>query len=308
MSSITPTEGQKKQFKRFVEDAAERALKEVGLDKDGLQRLIEQGDEFQARIIAGIREFSVSNQFADEEVKSNYTYPKEYEGPKPIEEQIKEIAKIFDLDPTRALEFAKNLPQIPEGAEGWFAIPSVNALAKKHFPEVQDSAERYCRAIQLVHKKIAASRLFYNYREDQITPDHLRLHARTAHFLDLIAKIQKADILIAPAQLGMRHRGRSVRRTREVFTANEFGGGSLAAGSIILTHPERLARWEELDMDCPGDEFSPDAGGDFSGAPFFDFLGGGVGFGSDWFGGAYSFYGSFSLFFPQEWNLENLET
>ena len=37
------TEGQKKQYFRFVEDAAERALKETGLDKDGLQKLIENG-------------------------------------------------------------------------------------------------------------------------------------------------------------------------------------------------------------------------------------------------------------------------
>jgi hypothetical protein len=57
--SITSiTDGQKKQYLRFVEDAAERALKEVGLDKDGLQRLIEHGDEFQSHIITGIRKSS----------------------------------------------------------------------------------------------------------------------------------------------------------------------------------------------------------------------------------------------------------
>jgi len=56
----TVTDGQKKQYLRFVEDAAEKAMKEVGLDKDGIQKLIENGDEFQTRIIVAIqRVFSV---------------------------------------------------------------------------------------------------------------------------------------------------------------------------------------------------------------------------------------------------------
>ncbi len=218
-----------------------------------------------------------SNRFANEEIRSNYTYPPEYKGPKPINDRVKAIANIFDLDPSQALEFAKNLPVLPDGAEGWFAIPSVDALAKKHFPKVTDPAEKYCQAVQLVHAKIAASRSFYNYREGQITPAQLRLSARTAHALDLIAETQKGDpstgsgqdILIVAAQLGLRHRGKSVRRAREVFVESEFGLGSLAVGSIVLTHPERLVRWEELDMDCSGDEFSPGADGDFSESPSF---------------------------------------
>ncbi|HLD34380.1 MAG TPA: hypothetical protein VJB62_00805 [Patescibacteria group bacterium] len=277
----TVTDGQKKQVKRFAEDAVDRAIAEGLLDKDGSQKLIENGAKFQAHIIAGIKDLSVSNQFANEEVRSSDTYPKEYKGPKPIADQIKALAKIFDLDPSQALEFAKNLPALPKGAEGWFAIPSVDALAKKHFPEVTDPVQKYCQAVQLVHTKIATSRSFYNYREGQITPAQLRVHARTAHALDLIAETQKSDILIVAAQLGIRHHGKSVRRAREVFVANEFGLGSLAVGSIVLTHPERLVRWEELDMDCSGDEFSPEADGVFSESPCFVFGDGGVGFGAD---------------------------
>ena len=244
------------------------------LDEARAQRLNERGGELQDGIAKLIAELSVSNQYANEEVRSSYTYPKEYKGPKPIADQIKALAKIFDLDPSHAIEFVKNLPALPEGAEGWFAIPSVDALAKKHFPEVTDPVQKYCQAVQLVHTKIAASRSFYNYREGQITPAQLRVHARTAHALDLIAETQKGDILIVAAQLGMRHRGKSVRRAREVFVANEFGLGSLAVGSIVLTHPERLVRWEELDMDCSGDEFSPGADGGFSRSPCFYFDGG----------------------------------
>jgi hypothetical protein len=269
------------------------------LDEARAQRLNERGGELQDGIAKLIAELSVSNQYANEEVRSSYTYPKEYKGPKPIADQIKALAKIFDLDPSHAIEFAKNLPALPEGAEGWFAIPSVDALAKKHFPEVTDPVQKYCQAVQLVHAKIAASRSFYNYREGQITPAQLRVHARTAHALDLIAETQKGDILIVAAQLGMRHRGKSVRRAREVFVANEFGLGSLAVGSIVLTHPERLVRWEELDMDCSGDEFSPVADGDFSESPCFDFGDGEVGFDTYFVGGPGDGFGSVSGFLSQ---------
>ena len=278
----------------------EAAYNKSKLDEERAQRLNERGGELQDGIAKLIAELSVSNQYANEEVRSSYTYPKEYKGPKPIADQIKALAKIFDLDPSQALEFAKTLPELPNGAEGWFAIPSVDALAKKHFPEVTDPIQKYCQAVQLVHTKIADSRSFYNYREGQITPAQLRVHARTAHALDLIAETQKGDILIVAAQLGMRHRGKSVRRAREVFVANEFGLGSLAVGSIVLTHPERLVRWEELDMDCSGDEFSPEADGDFSESPGFGFIGNKVEFGTRLVDGPDVGFGSVSGFLSQE--------
>ena len=56
MQSITSD--QTKQFGRFVEDASNRALKEINPDKDGLQRLIERGGEFQAYVVAGISRFT----------------------------------------------------------------------------------------------------------------------------------------------------------------------------------------------------------------------------------------------------------
>ena len=266
------------------------------LDEARAQRLNERGGELQDGIAKLIAELSQSNHYANEEVRSNYTYPKEYKGPKPILDQVKAIAKIFDLDPSQARGFAKNLPVLPDDAEGWFAIPSVDALAKKHFPEVTDPAQKYCLAVQLVHADLSSTRLFYNYREGQITPAQLRVHARTAHALDLIAETQKGDILIVAAQLGMRHRGKSTRRAHEVFVANEFGLGSLAVGSIVRTHPQRLLRWDELDMDCSGDEFFLGGDGGFSLAPYFSFNDGEVRFGTVWVGGAYERFGSASGF------------
>ena len=277
----------------------EAAFNKSGLNDARAQMLNEHGGEFQDGIQKLIRELTTPNQYANEEVKSNFAYPKEYEGPKPIEDQIQAIAKIFGLDPACALVYVKNLPALPDGAEGWFAIPSVTALAAKFFPEVTDPAQQYCRAVQLIHEKIKASRPFYNWREGQIRPSQLRVHARTAHALDMVAEEQKGDILIVACQLGMLHRGQSVRRAREVFAATEFGLTSLAVGSIVLVHPERLVRYEELDMDCSGDEFSDGGVGSFCRAPCFRFFDGRVGFGTGGVGCAIGGFGSASAFLPQ---------
>ncbi|MBI4767698.1 MAG: hypothetical protein HY787_24405 [Deltaproteobacteria bacterium] len=242
-------------------------------------------------------------KFKGLEVEPNYDYPKEYIGPMPIEYQIKVLAEVLNLDPSRAFEFAKKLPPlesfVPEEAlkwTGWFATAAPRAL--NAFPKVTNPAEEYIRAVQFIHKEIAVSRPFYNYSEGRLIPGQFRLHSRTALALNLITKTQKGDILIVAGQLGMCHRGRSVSQVRANFRANEFGFGSLIVGSIVLTHPERLVRREELDIDCPGDEFAPDLDDNFSETPFFNFNFQKVEFGTD-----VSIpdprYGSASGFLPQ---------
>ena len=58
MTAQPITSEQGKQFKRFVEDASDRALKEVNPDKDGLQRLFTRGGEFQTHVVDVIRRFA----------------------------------------------------------------------------------------------------------------------------------------------------------------------------------------------------------------------------------------------------------
>src|SRR3989344_4258507 len=282
----TVTDGQKKQVKRFAEDAVDRAIAEGLLNKDGIQKLIENGDEFQLRIVTGIKELSVSNQFTDEEVQSNYAYPKGYTV-RGITEQTNILRQLFP-----GIGFADeklaNQP-LPPNAEGWFAIPKLEKFAPT-----------YGEAVEKVLAMTGSKRKFYNYRDGQLGVEYLRQHAKTVKMFQKLGDEQKDfDILVVPAQFGLRHRGRSVRRAREVFTANEFGLGAFAIGIMVLTHPERLVQWEQLHVDCAGDEFAPGAGGDFSSAPFFDFDGGGVEFGARWYVYADGHYGSASAFLSQ---------
>jgi hypothetical protein len=56
MNSITSD--QRKQYNRFTQDGARKALTIVGPDKDGLQRLFGRGDEWQDYLIAGVARFT----------------------------------------------------------------------------------------------------------------------------------------------------------------------------------------------------------------------------------------------------------
>jgi len=284
-------------------EAVKTAVGKVNPTSTNVQNgIISNGREFKNRVEEAVKaivlEMTTTNQYANEVVSSSYTYPKEYKM-KLIEEQVKFITEKFGLDPTSALEFIKTLPALPDGAEGWFAIPKVSSVAKKHFPAITDSAEQYCEAVKLVHSKLAESRSFTNYRNGEIVPSKLRVHARTAGLLEELENQQQGDILILAVQYGMRHRGKSVRRARETFSGNEFGLTSFALGCMALVHPERYVRWEELDTDCAGDEFAPDAGGVFSWAPVFYFVGGELEFGAGGVSDAGGPCGSASAFAPQ---------
>jgi len=286
MTTQSITSEQTKQYKRFIEDAAERALKEVGLDKDGLQKLIENGDEFQVRIIAVIKKLSIAN----EEVESSYgyEYPSGYK-PKGITEQANILRQLL---PGIGYADEKLAEQpLPANTEGWFAIP-----------RWQSVAETYEKAVKIVLDLIKkqCKGKFYNWREGKLGAQYLRQHERTTKKLETLADQQKDyDILVVAAQFGFRHRGRSVRRAREVFTANEFGLGAFEIGCMLLTHPERLRHYNDLWIDCAGNEYAPDADGDFSDTPYFYFYGGKVEFDTHWFGDTHVFYGSASGFLSQ---------
>jgi len=282
------TSGQTKQYKRFVEDAADKALTEVGLDKDGLQKLIANGGEFQADIVASIKKHSVLNQFADEEVKSSYGYLSGYK-PKGIAEQTNILRQFF---PSIGFADEKLAEQpLPANAEGWFVIPKRQSVVKTYNEAVQ-------KVLELIKQQRKGK--FSNWREGKLGMQYLRQHERTAKKLETLADQQKGyDILVVAAQFGLRHRGRSVRLAREVFTANEFGLGAFEIGCMLLTHLERLQHYDDLWIDCAGNEYAPDADGYFSDAPFFHFSYGRVKFGTDWFGRANDSYGSASGFLPK---------
>mgnify|MGYP006977220926 FL=1 len=278
------TSNQRKQIVRFVEDGIDA----MNLQKDGAQRLIENGGEFQTELKKLVERFSITNQYADEEVESSYGYLSGYT-PKGITEQTNRLRELFPGIGYANEALAEGT--LPENAEGWFAIPRWEKVAPT-----------YGEAVQKVLNLIKQTRngAFYNYREGELGPNQLRQSAKAKSVFQKLGDEQNGhDILVVPAQFSIRHRGRSVRRAREVMNANECGLGAFAIGIMLLTHPERLQHYDDLWIDCAGDEFTPVADTAFSKSPYFKFNGDGVRFDASVVDFANDRFGSASVCLPQ---------
>lgn len=267
----------------------EAAYNKAKLDDSRAQRLNERGDELKTGISKLIAELSVSDRYANEEVESNCGYISGYRKPKGITEQCNILRQIFPGVGNALEKLAER--EVPLHAEGWFAIPKWQTIA----PTYSEAVVKVLDAI-----REARGGKLHNYREGQINDSRLRQTAKTASVFDMLGDEQKGhDILVVAGQFGLHHRGRSVRRAREVFQTNESGLGAFAIGIMLLTHAERLQHYDDLWIDCAGDEYDdPDAGVRFVHAPYFGFYDGGVEFGTDWFDNASGYCGSASVFVP----------
>ena len=212
-------------------------------------------------------------------------YPPAYVGPRPIEQQIREIAWRFGLSPKEALaHIGRGLPQLPAGAEGWFAIPSVDALATQHFSKVTDPAERYRRAVERAFRVLGVAHDFADQSAIKMIVPSLRQDELSVHAWALVTRDQPGEIVIIAAQLGRLHRGQAVGRV--TYAEREYGFGAFEAAVVLLTHPTRLVGPESLDLDCFGDTCALGEGGKVVAAPSFSHTGEGIVGGSGWRGQA----------------------
>lgn len=233
------------------------------------------------------------DKFKDGEVGSEYGYLSGYAKPKLITEQCNILRQIFPGVGNALEKLAERA--VPVNAEGWFAIPKWEKIA----PTYNEAVHKVLNLINQTRNDES-----YNYREGQLGPERLRQTAGTQKIWETIGNEQKDnDILVVPAQFGLRHRCRSVRCVREIMSDNrsdEFGLGTFAIGIMLLTHPERLMNVKDLGIDCVGDEYDvPSSFVRFYYAPRFTFSDHGVEFGADWFVHARSNYGSATGFVPQ---------
>ncbi|MDO8529369.1 MAG: hypothetical protein Q7S18_01745, partial [bacterium] len=250
-----------------IRDIFAGALSKCNLDNSGEERLIKRRDELENETMKLITKLATVDQRVKEKFASDSLYPPEYKGPRPIEEQIERLATLFNLKPYDALLFAKELPELPEGAEGWFAIAKWERVCTS-----------YATAVEQGFVQMQIQRKFYSYPSRPIVQSHLL----ERNFLyDIAGKPNCGDIFVIPAQFGFRHRGHSVDYAYDDgFMKNEFGLGAFAVTCMLLTHPEREVRWDQLHIDCAGDTFAPKVDlynqGVFSNAPSFCFEGGGI--------------------------------
>ncbi len=291
MTTIThhqATHGQKKQISRLGSDAIEKIIEELDLDGTGSQRVIEHGDEFATVIREAVRSsllsLSISDRLNNEEVRSKYGYKSGYK-PRTIPAQVAILRQFFPE--LGSIDEGVADSALPRYAEGWFAIPRWQRVA----PTYNQAVEKVLDAIR---QSIGQLR---NWRDQQTGPEYLRQTRKTEFvFQNLELEQRLHDILVIASQFGIRHRGRSVHRAREVFQTNEFGLGAFAAGIMLLTHPERLQHDDDLWVECAGDEYNdPTLNIPFDRAPYFGFSKSRTEFGRSWFC-AQGQYGSASGF------------
>ena len=223
-------------------------------------------------------------QFDGEETPSTYGYPGSYLI-KPLAEQLAIASQVFPGLAGTTLSTPSSV--LPAGAEGWFLLPRWESLAPT-----------YNAGVELVLAAIARSRAVSFARMDRLGPEYLRRDARTTAMFDRLRHETDEAALIVPAQFGLRHRGRSIRRAREILADDEFGLGVFEVGCMLLAHPERLQQADQLYVDCPGDEYSASDEQQFSEAPFYRIIDDRVGFGTSWIGFVDPYFGSATAFMP----------
>jgi hypothetical protein len=134
--SITPK--QEKQYDRFLEDAGNRARKEVNPDKEGLQRLFARGGEFQAYVVAGIRRFSAvtpNYDLARTILGKDFISPEEVTKSRGVAYTDDQLAKFGDTLPSQeVLEWCRdNGYMIVAGPNKSMSLLEVRELKSEYF-------------------------------------------------------------------------------------------------------------------------------------------------------------------------------
>lgn len=197
--------------------------------------------------------FSAENKAVGNHVQA---YPPLYQ-PKDVRQQNYILQQSFPFIGCANVYITKR--KLPANAEGWFAIPKWENIA----PTYGEAVEKMIAAIKLKRK-------IENCCGHMLESEYLRQNPRTTEMFKQISQEQKDyNVLVVPAQFGLYHKGRSIQEARQAFAPNEFGLGAFAVASMLLTHPERETRWEQIHIDCAGDEFTTNLGSDYLLAPSF---------------------------------------
>ena len=205
----------------------------------------------------------------DDEMESDFGYHSGYREPIGIADQIDILRGHWPgLNPDKAIRYYRTVYpglSIPRRqAEGPFAIIRPGFFS-----------DRYEEELEAVFGAIAhdTGGRFANYRAHQLGPGYLHRNERALEqFCALVEQQTGSDVIIAPAQFGLRFRGRSAFRARRRFTNGEFGPGAREVGMMLLTNMTRLRNDNDLWIDCPGDDVAPSPGLKLNRVPRFRYI------------------------------------
>jgi hypothetical protein len=284
LTSLTP--GQERDLLNAVRDELLNVYPPDATDTRDGQRLIRRMGDFKFAAHKIIVEIG-GMRYRSERVPSNYGYTLAV---KPVCEQLlmlKNYPLFQKLDCSQALNRSKAMVQLPENAEGNFVYPWWGAIGKTY----AEATEKVAQELVRVHN-------MKNWLEKHLTVGHLRQYEHSRLSLEAIRQKQPGDFQVFPAQFGILHRGESVRLVRDILLPKEFGLGPYEVGIMLLTHPERLQRYEDLFVECSGAEYDYNAEGQFPSAPVFLFNVGRPNFAYHLVGHPHVHYGAASAFLP----------
>tara|TARA_B100000609_G_C17135714_1_gene392701 strand:+ start:280 stop:969 length:690 start_codon:yes stop_codon:yes gene_type:complete len=163
-----------------------------------------------------------------------------YIAPLSIEEQISILQIIFPNLNTKVNSHPRysNLPQF---AEGWFAVPKWESIARTY-------AEAVARIYEVMNKMEGK----FSFTA-KILPN-LRCFPHSQQLLSQFYLHQStSDLIVLPAQFGLQYAGMSAYNARDAMVEYEFGLGAFVIGAMLLTHSNRITL-SDLKVVCAGDE------------------------------------------------------
>jgi len=267
-SQITPvSDGQIAQVKTLVE----AAVRKSGLDKDGLQLVIANGDGLQGRLVPILQELGGAgpNPYEDERTKQSYYYPPKGWTVPSFSEQLQRLGNLLPglTLPTQAPEIA-----VPKGFDSFAIVPKVSALGRIF--SIQDPyGAGYGQVVEQLLGLIDKQRKFYNCRKGELGPNYIRIEKRVRGRLQMTESKAGGDCLVVPISFGNLYAGYSPRNARETaLRAQQLPFITVQVASLLLVMPERLVSYDDLWIDVPGDQYDWLADGDWSNSLCFDFI------------------------------------
>ncbi|MGA2809342.1 MAG: hypothetical protein ABSE87_14530 [Terracidiphilus sp.] len=202
------------------------------------------------------------NRYGKEKVSSAYGYPEGYRM-KAVWEQVAILRRHFPALGTNEddLEQLAKRP-LPLRAE-WAVIPRWEKVGAT-----------YCEAIQKIFALIASERKFSVTCKERLNDRTLMQSVKAMDAWKRLGEQQSGDWLIVATQFGLRFRGCSVRCATDTMYSYEFGLGTFAVACMLLTHPKREIKWEQLHPECGGDYFTPIKDEQLVRTPLFSFRSG----------------------------------
>lgn len=175
-------------------------------------------------------------------VESDYGYPQNYRV-KDINEQIDILCTIFPQLDRREVTIPSRLP---EGAEGWFAIPRWEAISRGEKALLLELRN-------FLQRRYGYTNVYEEYKRWQ--QEHMVISQKLRKALEWYYNQQQHDILVIPAQLGRKYVGLSATQALSAMSGLEFPLGILEVSVLLLTHPERLSTANDLVLVAPGNGY-----------------------------------------------------